>query len=93
MSDARWSRNLRVDPLPVPAPGAILTSSVVASLLLEAASLGGQPILVVQISFAIDIFPTHRVTRDVNVDYRDEALFEFYCDTTSDEDIAAAFLP
>ena len=93
MSNVRWFRNLCVDPLPVPAPGARHTTSVVTSLLLEAESLGGQPILVVQISFTIDIFPNHRVTRDVNVDYRDEALFDFYCDTTSDEDIAAAFLP
>ena len=93
MSDARWYRSIRVEPHTVPAPGANISSSVVAALTLVADSLGERPILVVQISFTIDIFPDHHVRRDVSVDYRDEALFEWYCDITSDEDIAATFLP
>ena len=93
MSDARWYRSIRVEPHIVPAPGATITSSVVAALTLLADSLGERPILVIQIRFTIDVFADHHVRRDVTVDYRDEALFEWYCDITSDEDIAATFLP
>ena len=93
MSDARWFRNIRVEPHLVPAPGARITSSTVASLLLVADSLGERPILVVQISFTIDVFPDRHVTRNVSVDYRDEALFELYCDSTSDNDLEVSFLP
>ena len=91
---ARWRRHLRVEPLPDhTAPGARITNAVIASLFTVAESLGDRLILVVQLSLFIDIFPDHRVTRDVSIEYLDEALFELYCETTTDEDILAAFIP
>ena len=93
MSDARWFRHIRIEPHLVPAPGARVSSTVEASLSLSAESLGERTTLVVQINFIVDIYPDHRVTRNVEVVYCDEALFELYCETTSDEDIEAAFLP
>ena len=94
MSDARWRQHLRVEPLLAEqtVQGAQITSAVTASIFIEAESLGDRPILTVQISFIIDIFPDRRVQREFNINYLDEALFELYCDQTPDDDILTAFI-
>ena len=94
MSEARWRRNLEVNPLPEEqtTPGAQITSVVIASLFIEAESLGDRPILVVQIKFFIDIYSDRRVQRDFNIEYLDEALFEIYSNQTPDDEILSAFI-
>ena len=66
-----------------------ISGYAVARLFLVAESLGGRPILVVQISQIVDSFPDGTsATREgsVNIDYQDEALFEFYVDSTGDDE-------
>ena len=89
MSDARWFRDLNVTPLSDTAQGTRISGYAVARLFLVAESLGGQPILVVQISQIVDVFPDGTsATREgsVSIDYQDEALFEFYVDSTGDDE-------
>ena len=89
MSDARWFRDLNVTPLSDTAGGTRISGHAVARLFLVAESLGGLPILVVQISQIVDAFPDGTsVTREgsVNIDYQDEALFEYYVDSTGDDE-------
>jgi len=95
MSDARWFRNVDTIPQRTPALGARLTVVTITSILLVAESLGSQPILVIQLSQTIDIYPEQVVTRNINIDYRDEALYQYYVDsTTGDEDeVEVGFLP
>jgi len=89
MSDARWFRDLNVTPLSDTAQGNRISGFAVARLFLVAESFGGKPILVVQISQIVDSFPDGTsATREgsVNIDYQDEALFEFYVDSTGDDE-------
>ena len=89
MSDARWFRDLNVTPLSDTAQGTRISGYAVARLFLVAESLGGRPILVVQISQIVDSFPDGTSTTregSVSIDYQDEALFEFYVDSTGDDE-------
>jgi len=95
MSDARWFRNVDLSTQPNPPPGARQTVLSVTSILLVAESLGGRPILVIQLSQILDFYHETVITRSVNIDYRDEALYQFYVDSTTgyEEEVEVGFLP
>ena len=97
MSDARWFRNVDTIPQLTPTFGASarLTVISITSILLVAESLGDRPILVIQLSQTIDIYPEQVVTRNINIDYRDDTLYQYYVDSTTGEEdeVEVGFIP